>query len=65
MGPTETKVFSRDVSDDVSISAHVGYGRSVSVEVTVGSLSVDLSLEPQEARDLALALMDAATAAEK
>lgn len=63
--PTEDEVFCREVSEDITVTAHVGYGRSVSLEISTGTLLVDLGLEPEHARHVAVALMDAATAAEK
>jgi hypothetical protein len=62
--PTEHEVFRREVSEDITVTAHVGYGRSVSFEISTETLSVDLGLEPGRARQVAVALMDAATAAE-
>lgn len=63
---TERPVFKRAVTDAISVSAHVGYGRSVSIEIEALPVNViDLHLEPNEARDLASALMTAANAAER
>ena len=64
--PTEKDVMKRAVTDELSVRALVGYGRSVSLDVEPSSnVYFSLHLEPQEARDLAVALMDAATAAER
>lgn len=65
MTPTEKEVLERTVTDEISVRGLVGYGRSVSLDVSATNIYVSLHLEPQEARDLAVALMDAATAAEK
>lgn len=64
MAETEHEVYRRDVSDDIAVACHVGYGRAVSLEIQTGSLAVDLSLEPEHAREVAVALMEAATKAE-
>lgn len=61
---TERQVYKCEVTEDLKIEAHVGYGRSVSVVMMPDKMHIDRHLEPHEARALALALMDAAYAAE-
>jgi hypothetical protein len=64
-GVTEKPVMEKHVTDDLSVRALVGYGRSVSLDVDTGAVYVSLHLEPHQARELAVALMDAAAAAER
>jgi hypothetical protein len=63
---TETVVFKDQVTEAISVSAHIGYGRSVSIEIEALPVNIiDIHLMPYEARDLGKQLIAAAEAAEK
>ncbi len=65
MDATEKEVMKREVTDELSVRALIGYGRSVSLDVEPSSnVYVSLHLEPHQARNLGVALIDAANAAE-
>lgn len=59
-------VFARKLADDIEVEGDVGhYGRIVFLRLDSGSLSIELELDPEQAREVGLALMDAASAVEK
>lgn len=60
-----TQVYDNKISDDVEVTADVGYGRGVTLKVCPGSLSWEWYMEPDQAREIGLALMDAANAVDK
>lgn len=59
------QVYENKISDDVEVTADVGYGRGVTLKVCPGSLSWEWYMEPDQAREIGLALMDAANAVDK
>ena len=63
--PTEKDVMSREVTEQVIVRALIGHGRSVSLDVEAENVYLSLHLEINDARALAVALSDAANAAEK
>lgn len=65
MSATEMEVFRHEITDTMAVSAYIGYGRSVAITIETDRLNLDASMEPNEARDLAAALIAAAEAAEK
>ena len=62
---TERPVFKADVTEQIAVTAHIGYGRSVSLEISPAGVFIDVRFEPHEARTLANILLTAADAAER
>jgi len=58
-------VFGRSISDDICVDGVGGHARTVILRVSPGSMTVEIQLEADQAREIGLALMDAATAVEK
>ena len=62
---TEKQVFKSEVTEQITVTAHIGYGRAVSLEISPEGVHIDVHLEPHEARTLANILLTAADAADK
>ena len=59
------QVFARAIADDLRVEGTVGYGPAVTLRVSPGDMKFEFSMDPDVARELGVALMDAAAAADQ
>ncbi len=64
MSATAEPIFYSEVTKQIYVTAHVGYGRHVSLEISPDGVRIDVHLDPDEARVLANTLLSAADAAD-